>query len=220
MTQMPPRQTEFATDPDGPRADMTRRYIIIAAILLVVILVAAVLLLVFGLPALRGDQTSTDTPTVAVSPSPVPTFTTAPTEAPTARPTPTLVPTAAPPGSNLVMRDTDEPIFAFVSAGARPSSEWTGFFGQVLDAAGEPVAGVPVIVWYNDGQPAVEMPVETGTDGSYEIHLAEAPLTGVWSVQVLTDDYEPASKLVTFATDENADDGVQQIQVIWQEVSP
>ena len=218
MTQMPSPNTEFATDPEGPRG-INRRYIIIAALLLVIILVAAILLLVVGLPALRGDGEATDVPTVASSPTVVPTFTAAPATATTRPPTPTLVPSATPGAPELVMRDTDTPIYEFASAGARPSSEWTGFFGQVLDASDNPVAGVLVMVWYPDGQPAAD-PVETGTDGSYEIHVAEAPHTGDWSVQVLTEEYEPASKLVTFRTDEDTEQGIQQVQVIWQEISP
>ncbi|MBN1658166.1 MAG: carboxypeptidase regulatory-like domain-containing protein [Anaerolineae bacterium] len=218
MTEMPARQTEFATDPEEP-GGLNRRYIIIAAVLLVIILVAAILLLVFGLPALRGDAEPTEVPAVASSPSPVPTFTAAPATATTRPPTPTLVPSPTSASPELVMRDTDAPVYEFVSAGARPSSEWTGFFGQVLDAEGDPVAGVSVVVWYRDGQPAAD-PVETGFDGSYEIHLAEAPLAGGWSVQVLAAGYEPASKLVTFETDEDTVQGIQQIQVMWQEISP
>lgn len=219
MAQMPTPQTEFATDPEGPRRDPTRRYILIAAILLVIILIAAILLLVFALPALRGDEDPTQVPTLASSPTPVPTFTAAPTTAATRAPTPTLVPTQAPADAELVMRDTDDPLYGFVSAGARPSPDWTGFFGQVLDASDNPVEGAVVVVWYSDGQLAAD-PVETGEDGSYEIHLAEAPHIGTWSVQVLTEDYEPASKLVTFATDEDTTQGIQQIQVIWKQVSP
>ena len=67
------------------------------------------------------------------------------------------------------------------------------------------------------GQPA-SPPVETGEDGTYEIRIEDGPLTGTWSVQVLTEDGQPASQLVTFQTDENTATGVQQIQVIWQHV--
>ncbi|HSJ56139.1 MAG TPA: hypothetical protein VLC95_03110 [Anaerolineae bacterium] len=218
MTQMPSHNSEFATDPEGPRGT-NRRYIIIAALLLVIILVAAILLLVVALPRLRGDAEATDVPTIASSPTIVPTFTAAPATATTRPPTPTLVPSATAGAPELVMRDTDTPVYQFASAGARPSSDWTGFFGQVLDTADNPVAGVFVVVWYPDGQPAAD-PVETGTDGSYEIRVAEAPYEGDWSVQVLTGEYEPASKLVTFRTDEDTEQGIQQIQVIWQQVSP
>jgi len=221
---MPTRETEFARapkdppDPEGPR-NVNRRYILIAALLLVIILVAAILLLVFGLPALRGETDATDVPTIAASPSPVPTFTAPPATATTRAPTPTLVPSPEPTGPELVMRDTDTPIYEFDSAGARPSAEWTGFFGQVLDTAGQPVADVFVVVWYPDGQPAAD-PVQTGADGSYEIRIAEAPHAGSWSVQVLTADYEPASKLVTFMTDEDTAQGVQQVNVIWRQIGP
>jgi hypothetical protein len=34
----------------------------------------------------------------------------------------------------------------------------------------------------------------------------------------LTDDYQPASKLFSFDTDENTETGIQQIQVIWKQV--
>ena len=95
--------------------------------------------------------------------------------------------------------------------------EWTGFFGQVFDSAGAPVANVSAVVWYRDGTPASPV-VQTDETGYYEIRLADAPLAGVWSVQLLTDDWRPASKLYTFETDENADTGIQQIQVIWKQV--
>ena len=60
--------------------------------------------------------------------------------------------------------------------------------------------------------------VQTDETGYYEIRLADAPLAGVWSIQLLTDDWRPASKLFTFETDENTDTGIQQIQVIWKQV--
>ena len=115
------------------------------------------------------------------------------------------------------MADTDDPLFDFESAGARPGVEWTGFFGQVSDSEGNPMSGVAVIIWYRDGQPASPV-VETGEDGYYEIRLAEAPLAGFWSIQLLTDDNQPASKLFTFQTDENTETGVQQLQVLWKEI--
>jgi hypothetical protein len=115
------------------------------------------------------------------------------------------------------MSDTDTPLFDFVSAGARPSTEWTGFFGEVLNAAGNPLSGVPLVVWYRDGTPASSV-VTTDVDGRYEIRLAEAALAGSWSIQVLTEDGHPASKLFTFDTDENSETGIQQIQVIWQKL--
>jgi hypothetical protein len=116
------------------------------------------------------------------------------------------------------MQDTDTPAFTLESAGARPSVEWSGFFGQVLDGAGNPLAEVSVVVWYRDGQPAVPV-VKTDQDGYYEIHLAEAPLAGTWTIQLLTDDNQPASKLFTFQTDDNTETGIQQIQVIWKQLS-
>ncbi len=104
-----------------------------------------------------------------------------------------------------------------MSAGARPSAEWTGFFGQVTDAQGNPIPGVPLIVWYADGVAASPV-VRTDADGNYEIRLANKPLAGVWSIQVLTDDMQAASKLQTFRTDENTETGIQNIQVLWQKV--
>ena len=115
------------------------------------------------------------------------------------------------------MEDTDAPLFEFDSAGARPSEEWTGFFGQVLDAGGGSVANVSVVVWYRDGTPASPV-VQTDETGYFEIRLADAPLAGIWSVQLLTDDWRPASKLFTFETDENTDAGIQQLQVMWKQV--
>ena len=115
------------------------------------------------------------------------------------------------------MSDTDTPRFGYDTAGARPAEEWTGFFGNVVDTAGSPVAGVPVIVWYRDGQPASE-PVLTDLNGYYEIVLAQAPLAGMWTIQLLTEDGYPASKLFSFQTDENTETGIQQIQVMWREI--
>ena len=190
----------------------TRLYIIIAAVLVVVIVVIAILLITVGLPALRKGQEPTP---VAVQPTatPVPTFTPGPTKMPTNTPLPE--PTATP--SDPYMSDTDNPIYQFESAGARPGAAWTGFFGQVVDAQGTPLPGVSLIVWYRDGQPASSV-VKTDESGYYEIRLADAPLAGTWSIQVLTDDNLPASKLFTFQTDEDTEAGIQQIQVIWKQI--
>jgi hypothetical protein len=197
----------------SPSQDSMRTYVILAAALVVIIIVAAILVITVGLPALRGDNQ--ETPTVAATPSstPVPTY----TPAPTAEPSNTPPPSPSPTMSALVMSDTDEPLFEFVSAGARPGTEWTGFFGQVQDASGQPMSGVPVIVWYRDGQPAAP-PARTGEDGYYEIRLADGPLAGTWTIQVLTAEGQPASKLFTFETDEDTGAGIQQIQVIWQQL--
>jgi hypothetical protein len=196
----------------GPTRNSNRLYIIIAAILLVIIVVAGVLLITQGLPGLIGRQE----PTATMEPQPtatrVPTFTPGPTKEPTDTPPP-LSPTAP----ALSMSDTESPIFDFESAGARPGAGWTGFFGQVHDTAGGPVEGVLVIVWYRDGQPASPA-VPTDGGGNYEIRLADGPLTGTWTVQLLSADGSPASKLFTFETDENTETGVQQIQVIWKQI--
>jgi hypothetical protein len=194
----------------GPTRNPNRLYIIIAAILLVIIVVAAVLLITQGIPALLGEQE----PTASMEPEPtatwVPTFTPGPTKEPTETPPP-LSPTTP----TLLMADT--PIFDFESAGARPGADWTGFFGQVLDTAGNPVEGVSVIIWYRDGQPASPT-VPTDKGGSYEIRLAEGPLAGTWTIQLLNADGSPASKLFTFQTDENTETGIQQIQAIWKQI--
>ncbi len=194
----------------GSPSGSTRLYIILAAVLAAVILVVGILLIKVGLPALKATPTP-----VAAQPTitPVPTFTPGPTRAPTNTPLPSPTPTPPPP----YMDDTDNPIYQFESAGARPGPAWTGFFGYVTDAAGNPLAGVPLIVWYRDGQPASEV-VRTDDKGYYEIRLAEAPLAGTWSIQVLTDDNRPASKLFTFQTDEDTQAGIQQIQVLWKQV--
>lgn len=142
-----------------------------------------------------------------------PTFTPGPTKEPTNTPPPTPSPTPAPP----VMLDTDTPAFEFVSAGARPGVEWTGLFGQVVDSEGNPLPGIPLAVWYDDGTLAADI-VRTDDQGNYEIRLADAPLAGTWSIQVLTEDGQPASKLFTFKTDEDTEAGIQQIQVLWQEI--
>ncbi len=204
---------------DGPSSGSTRLYIIFAAVLIVVIVIVAVLLITVGLPALKATPTP-----VAVQPTitPVPTFTPGPTRAPTNTPPPT--PTATPPAP--YMGDTDTPLYRFEGAGGRPSTEWTGFFGYVTDAAGNPLEGVPLIVWYADekGTPASPV-VYTDANGYYEIHLADTSETsppkgfaGVWSIQVLTPDNKPASKLFTFRTDEDTKTGIQQIQVLWKRI--
>ena len=207
-------ETQPNSEKRSPFQGSTRLYVIIAAALVLVIIVIVVLLVTVGLPALRGDAEPTpvaDAPTAA----PLPTFTPGPTKSPTDTPPPPPTPTLAAP----VMLDTDNPIFAFESAGARPGVDWTGFFGQVLDAQGDPIEGVSVIVWYADekGIPAGPV-VKTDAEGRYEIRLADAPFRGKWSIQVLTDDWQPASKLFTFQTDEDTQAGIQQIQVIWKRV--
>lgn len=207
-------QTEKAgNDQGGVSGSQIRLYVILAVILVIVIAVMAVLLVVKGIPALKGEQEPTAVTRQEPTVSPVPTFTPGPTRAPTNTPLPTPLPTVPPP----VMANTDSPLFEFQSAGGRPGVDWTGFFGQVTDAAGAPLAGVPLIVWYQDGTPASDV-FRTDANSNYEIRLADAPLTGSWSIQVLTDDHQPASKLFTFNTDEDTTAGIQQIQVLWQKV--
>jgi hypothetical protein len=193
----------------NPRRNPNRVYILIAAILVVVIVVAIILLVTQVLPTQRGEPEPTEVAEETTS-TPVPTFTSPPTSEPTDTPPPF---TASAP----VMKDTDTPIFDFESAGARPSVQWTGFFGQVYDTTGSPLRGISVILWYRDGQAASPI-TQTNEDGYYEIHLAEAPLAGIWTIQLLTDDGEPASKLFTFETDENTETGIQQIQVMWKQI--
>lgn len=204
---------ELDASPEKPSRNPNLMYIIAAAVLLVVIVVASILLITQGIPALMGD----DEPTAGAEIEPTATQVATFTPGPTKEPTNTTVPPPSPTPPPLVMSDTDSPIFDFESAGARPGLEWTGFFGTVLDASDNPVVGAPVIVWYRDGQPASE-PTETDQDGYYEIVLANAPLAGMWTIQVLTEDGYAASKLFTFQTDENTDTGIQQIQVLWRKI--
>lgn len=204
---------ELDTEQKDPSRNTNRLYIIAAAVLLVVIVIATVLLITQGIPALKGEKEPTAAPAVEPPPTQVATFTPGPTKEPTHTPIPPPSPTPPP----MVMSDTDTPIFDFESAGARPGLEWTGFFGSVLDTADNPVEGVPVIIWYRDGQPA-SSPTQTDQDGYYEILLADAPLAGVWTIQLLTEDGYPASKLFTFQTDENTETGIQQIQVMWRQI--
>lgn len=203
---------EMTDGQKGPSRNSTRLYIIIAAVLIVVIVVVAILLITVGLPALKKSQEPTS---VAVQPSatPVPTFTPGPTKAPTDTPPPS--PTSTP--SDPYMGDTDNPLYQFESAGARPGADWTGFFGYVVDAQGNPLPDVSLIIWYRDGQPASPV-VKTDESGYYEIRLADAPLAGTWSIQVLTDDNLAASKLFTFQTDTDVQAGIQQIQVLWKQI--
>ncbi len=209
MSQTEEVNSEQAGSPRNPNLP----YIILAAVLLVVIVVAAILLITQGIPALIGEQEPTAAAEIEATATQVPTFTPGPTREPTNTPLPSPEPTSP----TLVMRDTDTPTFEFESAGARPSTEWTGFVGQVLDAADKPVPGVAVIVWYRDGQPASPV-VRTDEGGEYEIRLADAPLAGIWSIQILDEENLPASKLFTFQTDENTETGVQHIQVIWRQI--
>lgn len=204
----------------GPSHKPMRLYILIAGVLLVVIVVAGILLITKGLPALRKNEEPTAVTGIEPTATFAPTFTPGPTKAPTNTPLPPASPTAP----AFVMTDDYTVTFRYLSAGARPSSEWTGFFGQVLDAEGNPLPGVPLIILYPDGRP-VELEgiptspiVKTDADGSYEIRLADAPLAGSWSILVLTDDGHPASDFLTFQTDENTGTGIQQIQVLWQQV--
>jgi hypothetical protein len=204
---------ELDTEQKEPSRNPNLMYIIAAVVLLIVIVVAAVLLITQGIPALMGDKEPTAAAEVEPTATQSATFTPGPTKEPTNTPLPSPSPTLPP----LVMSDTDTPAFDFESAGARPGVEWTGFFGQVLDTAGNPVAGVPVIIWYRDGQPASD-PTPTDQDGYYEILLADAPLAGTWTIQLLTEDGYPASKLFTFQSDEDTETGIQQIQVLWREI--
>lgn len=208
MSEIEPSNNEQAS----PSRNSTRLYVLVAAILLVVIVVAVVLLITKGLPPWDG-QDATAVSGGEVTATSVPTFTPGPTSLPTNTPLPSPTPTLEAP----VMLDPEEPLFGFESAGARPSAEWTGFFGQVLDKTGSPVAGVSVIVWYDDGMPASSV-VRTDAEGAYEIRLAEAPFAGKWNIQLLTDSYAPASKIFSFKTDEDTEKGIQQIQVIWRQV--
>ena len=195
-----------------PSKGSNRIYILAAAVLLVVIVVTTALLITEGIPALLGDKEPTPTAEEPAA-TQVATF----TPGPAAEPTNTALPTEAPGYPPPSMADTDAPVYEYLSAGARPGEAWTGFFGQVLDTAGEPLEGVPVIVWYRDGTPA-SPPTPTDQDGNYEIILADGPLAGTWTIQLLTEDLQPASTLFTFETDENTETGIQQIQVIWQQI--
>jgi hypothetical protein len=202
--------------PKGP----SRWYIVAAAILLVVIVVAVVLLLTNMLSGSNGDVEPTAVTEVEATATSVPTVTPPPTLEPTDTPPP--LPTDTPPP--FVMTDTYPILFTYESAGARPSTEWTGFFGDVLAADGEPLADVSLVVLHPGGVP-VELEgvptsplVKTGADGSYEIRLADGPYADTWSLVVVTPDGLPASEFLTFRTDTDTEAGVQQIQVIWQEV--
>jgi hypothetical protein len=205
---------EGSASPEGAPQDVLRPYVLAAVALLVIIVVAAILILTVGLPAMRGESQETAAAGVGASATIVP-----PTSTlnPTPEPTLTLSPSPWPTMPALVLSDTDDPLFEFVSAGGRPGREWTGFFGQVLDAGGQPLLGVPVVVWGGDGRPAAP-PVRTHGNGDYEIHLADAPRAGSWTIQVLTAGGQPASKPFTFQTDDNSKTGIQQIQVIWKRV--
>jgi hypothetical protein len=206
-------QEEQESAPQKPPRNPNLLYIIAAAVLLTVIVVAAILLITQGIPALLGDKEPTTATEIEPDATAVATFTPRPTREATHTPVPPAPPALVP----AAMSDTDTPRFDHESAGARPSEEWTGFFGNILDTDGNPVAAVPVIVWYRDGQPASD-PVLTDQDGYYEIVLAEAPLAGMWTIQLLAEDGHAASKLFSFQTDENTEAGIQQIQVIWREI--
>ena len=189
-----------------PKRRSTRIYALVALLLVVVIAILAVILITRG-----RDKSETATPTVEAA------ATLSPTRPPSSIQTPADTPPPAEIAPSLIMTGTNDPLFDFVSAGARPSTEWTGFFGQVTDADGKPISGVPLIVWHADGALASPI-VRTDADGNYEIRLADGILAGVWSIQVLTDDMRAASKLQTFRTDMSTETGIQNIQVLWQKV--
>jgi len=205
-----PKQVNSGSEGSTERS--SRFYILLAVVLVIVIAIIGYLLVTLGIPALRGDDQPSATQSAAMTATPVPTFTPGPTKEPTNTPPPSPAPTSEAP----VMADTDDPAFVFESAGARPSTEWTGFFGQVSDVGGDPLEGVPVVVWYRDGQLAAPV-ATTDETGYYEIRLADAPLAGTWTIQVLTEDLQPASNLFTFETDQDTEQGIQQIQVLWAE---
>jgi hypothetical protein len=196
---------------EGASQGALRPYILAAAALLVVIVIAAILIITVGLPTMRGGGRETAAISVTASTMRASTLT------PSLVPEPTLTPSPWPTMPSLVMTDTDDPAFEFVSAGGRPGLEWTGFFGRVLDVDGQPLPDVSVVIWAEDGRPAVP-PARTDKDGNYEILLAEAPRAGLWTIQLLTARGQPASKLFTFQTDVDAVSGIQQIQVIWGRV--
>jgi hypothetical protein len=177
-----------------------------------VIVVCIILLVTKGIPALRESRESEPQAVAEATATRALTSTPVPADEET-DPVVTLDAASAGP----VMQDTDAPRFDFNGAGARPSVEWTGFFGEVADTAGAPVEGVTVIIWDEFGQPAVQ-PVQTDGSGLYEIRLADAPYAGLWSIQLLSADNQPASRYFSFRTDEDTQSGVQQIQVLWKEV--
>lgn len=206
MSQYEPAQDDIPT----PAKSSNRGYVIAAVVLVIVIVVCIILLITEAIPALRGTRT---TKVVAES-----TATTAPTS--TRTPATEQVETPAttdrePAGP--IMQDTDTPLYDFVSAGARPAVDWTGFFGKVEDTAGAPVQGLTVIVWDESGRPTVP-PVKTDPAGAYEVRLADGPRAGLWSIQLLTNDNRPASHAFSFRTDTDTQGGIQQIQVLWKEI--
>ncbi|MGQ9600571.1 MAG: carboxypeptidase-like regulatory domain-containing protein [Anaerolineae bacterium] len=202
---------ELGTGPNKPSGDSIRWYLLLAGVLLVLIVVVGALLISKGIPALREEKEpvvlSPTEPPIALAP----TFTSAVSQA---SPLPPTEPPSTLPAP--VMGDPAIPLFDFDSAGARPGVEWTGFFGQVFDAAGKPMPGVSLIVW-QEGRAASPV-VQTDDHGYYEIHLADEPLAGSWTIQVLTEDWQPASRLFTFNTDINTQTGIQQIQVLWKQI--
>ena len=207
------KDAEANAGPEGASPDDLRPYILTAAALVLIIVITSILIVTMGLPALKGAGQETAAAGITASATTVVTATPSPTPQPTASPSPSPWPTIP----ALVMSDTDDPTFEFVSAGGRPGVEWTGFFGQVLEADEQPLQGVPVVIWAEDGQPAAP-PVRTDGSGDYEIRLAEAPRAGSWTIQVLTPEGQPASTLFTFQTDDDSQAGIQQIQVIWKRV--
>ena len=207
MSEVQPTENGSEEPSRGP----VRLYIVVAAILVTIIAISAILLITNGLPGLRGEGEPTASAALQPTATLQVTFTPRPTQAATATPEPPPRPTDTGP----LMAVPETPLYVCQSAGARPGVDWTGFFGTVVDASGAPLAGVPLIVWYLNGQPASPV-VATGADGYYEIRLDSVPVAGTWTIQILTEDGQAASELVTFQTDENTETGIQQIQVLWQ----
>jgi hypothetical protein len=184
--------------------DKTRRlyFTVVGVLIACICLVAAVALTgprlgLVPVQSLPAGEALPASPEPTVEKSPVPTYT------PTAESAPPVPVTEPAPAYQL----RDAPL-------AGPDCDWTGFFGTVWDATGQPQAGVQIGIWdENDNLIAISI---SGPDGKYERQISEKPLAGTWALRVLVDG-GPASDSYAFRSDEDCRSGQQRFQIDWEQ---
>jgi hypothetical protein len=183
--------------------DKTRRlYLTIVGVLIACICLMLAVVLAGPRLGLAPAQSPPAGETLPVSPQPTTERSPVPTYTPTAETAPPV------PGT--------EPALAYQlgdAPRAGPSCDWTGFFGTVRDAAGQPLAGVQVGIW-DESNSLVAISI-SGPDGKYERQLSATPLAGIWTLRVLVDG-KPASEPYAFRTDGDCRSGRQRFQIDWK----
>ena len=89
--------------------------------------------------------------------------------------------------------------------------EWLGVAGEVVDAAGEPVAGLRVHVW-GEGIDRVTLSGSAVELGGWEVRLGDAPAVGTYTVQLVAVDDSPLSPAVTFAARDSCDANLARVR--------